>query len=120
MANGQKIAMADLNAMTLAELKSLDKKIQKAISKFEEREKKKALTTLKAKAKEMGFSLEELTSSAPAKAEKPAAPVKPRKKVPPKYANPADKSQTWTGRGRRPAWVNDALEAGKSIDDLAI
>ena len=95
--------MADLNAMTLAELKSLDKKIQKAISKFEEREKKKALTTLKAKAKEMGFSLEELTSGTPAKAEKPAAPAKPRKKVPPKYANPADKSQTWTGRGRRPA-----------------
>ena len=38
----------------------------------------------------------------------------------PKYANPADPSQTWTGRGRKPKWVNDALSAGKSLESLAI
>ncbi len=25
---------------------------------------------------------------------------------------------TWSGRGRRPAWLNAALAAGKSLDDL--
>ncbi|MEZ5714717.1 MAG: H-NS histone family protein [Paracoccaceae bacterium] len=119
MAKNGTIGMAQLNAMTLAELKSLEKKLAKAILKFEEREKKKALAELKAKAKELGFSLDELTgtkSAAPAA----AAPKKPGKKVPPKYANPEDKTQTWTGRGRRPAWVGEALAAGKTLDDMTI
>jgi len=30
---------------------------------------------------------------------------KPRGKVAPKYKNPANPSQTWTGRGKMPAWV---------------
>ena len=36
----------------------------------------------------------------------------------PKYSNPDDPSQTWSGRGRRPRWVTQALEAGRSLDDL--
>lgn len=34
-------------------------------------------------------------------------------KIPPKYRNPADKTQTWTGRGRAPAWVVELYEQGK-------
>ncbi len=104
--------------MSLGELKSLEKKVGKAISKFEEREKKKALAALEQKAKEMGFSLEELTGAEATKGRRGKG--KPRGKVAPKYANPADPSQTWTGRGRRPAWVTEALQAGKSLDDLSI
>ena len=37
-----------------------------------------------------------------------------------KYANPANPEQTWTGRGRKPNWVIEALDNGKSIEDLAI
>jgi DNA-binding protein H-NS len=40
--------------------------------------------------------------------------------VPPKYRNPADPAQTWSGRGKRPRWFNDALKAGKKEKDLAI
>ncbi len=40
--------------------------------------------------------------------------------VPPKYRNPADPEQTWSGRGKRPRWFNDALKAGKKEKDLAI
>lgn len=117
MSKDGKIGMAQLNAMTLAELKSLEKKVAKAVLKFEDREKKKALSELKVKARELGFSLNELTGMESAKS---AAAKKPGKKVPPKYANPADKTQTWTGRGRRPVWVGDALAAGKTLDDLMI
>lgn len=115
MAKTDKITMADLNELSLGELKSLQKKVARAIEKFEQREKKKALAALEAKAKELGFSLDELTGSP-----KPKRKSGPRGKVAPKYANPADKSQTWTGRGRRPAWVNDALKSGKGLDDLLI
>ena len=43
-----------------------------------------------------------------------------KSKVPAKYANPTDPVQTWTGRGRKPAWVNDFLTSGKTLDDLMI
>jgi DNA-binding protein H-NS len=39
----------------------------------------------------------------------PAASAKRRSKVAPKYRNPADPSQTWSGRGRQPRWFNAAL-----------
>ena len=41
-------------------------------------------------------------------------------KVKPKYRNPADASQTWAGRGKRPRWFADALAAGKKEKDLLI
>ncbi|HCD26575.1 MAG TPA: DNA-binding protein [Gammaproteobacteria bacterium] len=47
----------------------------------------------------------------------------PRKRggsVKPKYRNPGDKTQTWTGRGLKPRWVRDLLDSGKSLEDIAI
>ena len=61
-------------------------------------------------AKEFGFSLEEILAANEKKGSKGA----------PKYANPADPDQTWTGRGRKPNWVVAALEEGKSMEDLAL
>ena len=51
------------------------------------------------------------------------APVKKtrrRAKVTPKYQNPARKSETWSGRGRKPAWVQAILDQGGKLDDIAI
>jgi DNA-binding protein H-NS len=45
---------------------------------------------------------------------------RPHPKVYPKFQNPKQPSQTWTGRGKQPHWVRDLLEAGMSIDDLRI
>jgi DNA-binding protein H-NS len=42
------------------------------------------------------------------------------RKVKPKYRNPADTNQTWTGRGKRPRWYSAALAAGKKEKDLLI
>lgn len=38
----------------------------------------------------------------------------------PKYRNPSDKSKTWSGKGHRPGWVKDRLDAGNSLESLAI
>ncbi len=35
------------------------------------------------------------------------------RKVAPKYRNPADKTQTWTGRGRMPVWAAELYELGR-------
>ena len=40
--------------------------------------------------------------------------------VPAKYRNPNDPSQTWSGRGRRPAWFMAATESGTSAESLEI
>ncbi len=40
--------------------------------------------------------------------------------VAPKYRNPANPEQTWSGRGKHPRWFNDALKAGKKEKELLI
>lgn len=103
--------MIDLETLSLAELKKLQKDVAKAIDSFEERELKAAAAEAEALLRERGFSLAQILQM---------GVTKPKAKVAPKYANPADPTQTWTGRGRKPLWVNDALASGKSLDDLAI
>jgi len=43
-----------------------------------------------------------------------------RAKVAPKYRNPADHAQTWSGRGRAPRWFKAALRKGKTERSLLI
>src|SRR5215213_5673616 len=37
-----------------------------------------------------------------------------------KYRNPVDPSQTWSGRGKQPAWVKRLLQAGTKLEQLVI
>lgn len=101
----------ELDSLSLKDLKDLRARVERAISTFEIRKKKEAVAELDEVARKMGFSLAELTAITATRKRKPAAP---------KYANPADASDTWTGRGRKPRWVVAALAAGKSLNDLAI
>lgn len=103
--------MIDLESLSLAELKALKKRVETAIEDFADREKRQKLAEIEAFARDRGMSLADVTALIGKKTRKPAAA---------KYANPADPSETWTGRGRRPRWVVAAQEAGKSLDDLAI
>jgi DNA-binding protein H-NS len=41
-------------------------------------------------------------------------------KVPPKFRNRDNPSETWSGRGLQPKWLTAALKAGKSIEDFRI
>lgn len=101
----------DLNALSLKELKDLQSQIARAISSYEERKKKEALSELEDRARQMGFTLAELLG-APVTRKRAAASAK--------YANPQNPSETWSGRGRKPRWFTAALEAGRSVDDLVI
>lgn len=101
----------DLNALSLKELKDLQVQVVKAISSYEDRKKKEALAELEEKARALGFSLAELTGSMAKRGRAPAAA---------KYANPANRAETWSGRGRKPRWFEAALKAGKQPEDLAV
>lgn len=101
----------DLNKMSLKELRDLQSQVAKAVASFEDRRKKEALSVLEEKAREMGFSFAELTGVSPARKRSPAVA---------RYANPANPSDTWSGRGRKPRWFAAALAAGRKPEDLAI
>ncbi len=101
----------DFNSLSLDELKRIRRDADKAIQTFEDRARKKALAEAEAVLRQHGFTVEQILGK-PTKATR--APVLP------KYANPADPAETWSGRGRKPRWVVDALASGKSMDDLKI
>jgi DNA-binding protein H-NS len=92
-------------------LKDLQAQVGKAVASFEDRKKKQALAELEEKAREFGFSLAELTGAVVTRKRAPATA---------KYANPADASDTWSGRGRKPRWFDAALKSGKRPEDMAI
>lgn len=103
--------MIDLSTLSLKELKQLLKDVEAAVADFKDRERREALAAVEAFARDRGLSPADLAALVTRRTRRPASP---------KYANPADPSMTWTGRGRRPRWVVAALEDGKSLDDLAI
>jgi len=42
------------------------------------------------------------------------------RKVKPKYRNPGNRSETWTGRGRMPLWMAALVKKGKKAQDFLI
>jgi DNA-binding protein H-NS len=101
----------DLAALSLTELKKMQKDIAKAVSTFEDRQKAKARAKVEAFARELGYSLAELVGTETKTARAP---------VPPKYQHPENPVLTWSGRGRKPQWFVDALTGGKTAEDMAI
>ncbi len=100
----------DLDKMTLKDLRDLRAKLDRAINSYEDRKRREALAAIEEAAREHGFNLSDLTGA------------KPRRTgtVAPKYANPDDPTMTWTGRGRKPRWVQESLQNGKQMEDLLI
>ena len=103
--------MDNLHTLSLKELKDLQSQVAKAIATFEDRKKKEALAELQEIARSKGFTLEELTGVSVVRRRAPAVA---------KYANPANKDDTWSGRGRKPRWFIEALASGMQPENLAL
>lgn len=109
-------------------------KIRAARAKLESEEKKllsrshdKALAQIVLIARDAALSIDQITaaleSKSRSKGTKPGA-KNPRKdsavrKVAPKYRDPANPNNTWTGRGRMPRWVA-ALHAKGELSNALI
>ena len=111
-------ATAQLEKIRAAKLK-LDKEEQRLMSRTHD----KTLAQIVQMAEMAGLTVAQISAamggkgkpkaskaagSKPAKAKRTTA----GKKVAPKYRNPADANQTWTGRGRMPQWVQALHAAG--------
>ena len=109
---------ATLDRMELEELRLVQRRVERLIADYQDRKRRDAVAAAEQVVKEHGFRLNDLFGDG-----KPARPGKvraSRSSTPAKYANPDDPQQTWSGLGRRPSWVRAALDAGRSLDDLAI
>jgi DNA-binding protein H-NS len=93
--------------MSLKELIVLQEKVSAAIEAKRMTERQEMRAKMEELARESGFSVAELFGGRRGRGGK----------VAPKYRNPKDPSQTWTGRGRRPRWI---VEAGGDVKRFLI
>jgi DNA-binding protein H-NS len=114
--------MKELEGMSLAQLRQVREEIDGLIERREQEERRALRQKLEGIAAEAGFSLADLlgnTAATPRGTKVKSAGGDKRSTVAPKYRDPAT-GTTWTGRGKKPKWVEAALASGKKLEDLAI
>jgi DNA-binding protein H-NS len=107
----------DLNGLSISELEQLIGDAKARIEALKKQQYAELRRALEAQARSAGFDIYELFATGRSRAPTAAGE---KRVVAPKYRNPADSSQTWTGRGKQPIWVRDALAKGKTLEQLAI
>ena len=107
----------NFDAMSVDEMWLLHEEISRILSvrlSSEKRELEKRLAQLRRERD--GRPLDR--ADAPAKDTPRARRKYPR--VFPKYRNPEEPSETWSGRGKQPRWLAAALKTGHSIEEFVI
>ena len=100
----------NLEGLSLLELEELSDRVAKEIASKREARTRELREEMVKLAEREGLTLEEVVR----------AGKKFRRRQPPKqkYRNPEKPTQTWSGRGKKPAWVQEALDSGKTLEDL--
>lgn len=101
-----------LAEMTYSELEEHRKELETAMKAIEKAQRADAKKAINQVAKDYGYTVEELFNTSRRKGLR-SAPS-------PKYRNPENPEQTWTGRGRRPQWFVDAIDKGLDLRNLEI
>lgn len=117
------IDLSDLSAKQLGDLIKNAKKQQAIVAKRVPITKVRSQLTKLAKAS--GYSIEALFGAEPATGRKSATKATGKTgrklgKVPPKYRNPANPQETWTGRGKQPRWLAELTAKGKKAEEFLI
>ena len=108
----------DLAAMSVDEMWQLHEEIGKLLSvrlTSEKRELEKRLAQLRRERESRQSGGEDERASPSQRGERRAYP-----RVFPKYRNPDQPSETWSGRGKQPRWLAAALKTGRTIDEFII
>ena len=104
--------MAKINGiekLSYIELVKLQQRVEEAIAAKRAADAQATKEQLRQMAEKAGFDIRELYGKRGPKGTGGA-----------KYRNPKDHSQTWTGRGRKPNWLIDAVKKGAKIENFAI
>ena len=98
---------SDLDKMSYVALLKLQERVTASISEKRAADAVSTKEQLRAMAEKAGFSLTDLFGK---RGRKGSGEVK--------YRNPLNASQTWTGRGRKPNWLVDAVKKGAKLESL--
>jgi DNA-binding protein H-NS len=114
------VTMTNFETMSETELRELLKGAQEALDRLVAKRARSTLKEAKRMAAEVGYELTFVkTGKTEGRKSKEKLPSS-RAKVLPKYRNPENADETWSGRGRQPKWVQAALAGGETLADLAI
>jgi DNA-binding protein H-NS len=94
----------DINGLTFEQLRTLSREVASLIAQ----RRHEALERLREEASILGFTASELLPSTSAKRKINGAP---------KYSD--GNGNSWTGKGKRPGWLQEKLDEGHSLQDFA-
>ena len=117
----------DINSLSARELETLINKAKKRKTTLAKRKPvAQVRRKLEQQAKAEGYTIEELfgtsgaTAAAPRSTGRVAKKARKLGKVPPKYRNPDNPQETWTGRGRQPRWLAALTAEGRQVEEFLI
>jgi DNA-binding protein H-NS len=113
----------NLEALSVEELIAHIGAAQAILTAKQERLREEFIAETRHKAEALGFTLNDLFSGTPSK--KSAGRDKNeksvvRRPVAIKYRDPQNSESTWTGRGMKPRWLRDKLNAGAKIEEFSV
>lgn len=108
------MASPNLEKLTLKELNDLGARVAEEVERRKEAEKATIKQRIEELANKAGVSVHELYGMGRGRGAGRGG------KVAPKYRNPENKSETWTGRGRQPRWLVAKLAKGSKLADFTI
>lgn len=112
----QKIQLA-ITDLQLEELVTMKSEVESLIKQKQKERKKELYNQMLELAQVAGFeSVEEFVSAQKGRSPRSDKGVR----LPPKYRNPQNAKQTWSGKGRKPGWVVSHLEEGGKLEVLEI
>ena len=101
----------ELQGMSVHELDGLIERARTVREETRDRRRVELKAEIEGKLKTEGFSAAEVLG----------AKIKPKpQSLPAKYADPADPSLAWSGKGRMPGWLQAKVDAGVALDDFLI
>jgi DNA-binding protein H-NS len=101
----------DLSHLTVSQLLILQEHLPKELEKRRKAQVAEALRQIETIARNIGVPVGELMGQ----------PVSGKKgQHPPRYADPHDAQRTWSGMGRKPAWIAELENQGFTLDQMKI
>ena len=99
-----------LDKLSYPALLDLQKRVEAAIGERKASNARDVKHKLEEMARKSGFSVSELFGGTRVK----------RSPAVIKFRNPKDASQTWSGRGRKPNWLVDAVKKGAKMESFSV
>lgn len=107
--------MPDISNLSVEELQRLRVEAEALIESKKDQAIEDAYNQIHEIAKNIGLSIEQILEFGSTKRKKNV-----RKAVEPRYRNPNNHEETWTGRGKHPRWLVAELQKGAKLEDFLI